>query len=643
MRNTELAGWALLVGLLVLAAGCGGSNGAKAPKHPGEADPDAEGPALSELPDVFEDPVGADATTLTSGVTAVTVYSDRARVTREAKAKLTTESTVFAFRKLPGWVDDGSVRVSASAGRIVDVRVERSFLAKASDKSWRKAEDEHQELTSKLAALNDEIEILNAQKAQIEAIKAFSMEKITKDTTIGDVNVQSYGDVLTFISDSLRETAKSRRSVQLQIDEVTPKFEASVRRLEELQSLMKLEETTVLVTLRGSKPGASTVELTYMMPGATWEPMHELRVSTKDSKEVEVVSFAAVTQTSGEDWGNAEISFSTQSTIQSVRIPELEALTLGDTHTATRLLTSKLTSFTRAQRAFEGQSQLWNKVHQKAANVAERLAFEQVYQSNMEYLQVAQSKTVQIFESLQNRGTTAHFKAKTAHSVRGDGHPVRMRIGLSTLKSKQKIVAVPEQSLNAARTLEMVNSTSQPILPGKVALYQDGAFLGMTDIDFIAKGESFSLFVSVADHLKLSRELDRKQSSLVQKKRSRMKVAFIVTAENLSSKTTSFTLADRIPVSENKDIRVSNVKVTPAGSPDSRGLLRWELKLKPKEKRQFRISYQVDYPRALVIEAKRKRMARPPAAVSPSPSDPFGAAEPAYDFEDQLVDLEEML
>src|SRR5687767_8260981 len=77
----------------------------------------------------------ADATTksdsLASRVTRVTVYSDRARVTRQAAAEVPVEPTVFAFRGLPGWVDDGTVQVSVDAGRIVDVRVDRRFLAEA--------------------------------------------------------------------------------------------------------------------------------------------------------------------------------------------------------------------------------------------------------------------------------------------------------------------------------------------------------------------------------------------------------------------------------------------------------------------------------------------------------------------------------
>jgi uncharacterized protein (TIGR02231 family) len=347
-----------------------------------------------------------------------------------------------------------------------------------------------------------------------------------------------------------------------------------------------------------------------MLPGVTWEPLHELR-ATLDSNRVEVLSFAAVTQTSGEDWGGAELSFSTQSPTQSVRIPELEALTLGDTTTATRIMTSHVSSFTRAQAAYEGQNLMWQRRQVAAANAR----VERVFQSNVEYLQQVQGRTVQLFANLEKRGTTVHFKAETARSVRGDGRPVKLLIGHSVLEAGQRIVAAPEQSLNAARTLALVNTSGQPLLPGKVALYQDGAFIGMTELDFIATGERFSLFYGVADHLKLSRELDRKHSSLVRKTRNQMQVAFVVTVENLSATEAKIVLADRVPVSENKDIRVDRIAIAPAVKPDSQGLLHWDLTLKPRERREFRISYQVEYPAELVIEARRRsREAYSPAA-----------------------------
>jgi uncharacterized protein (TIGR02231 family) len=632
MRKHYVARCALTGVVAMMAVGCARAQQAT---DPPKADQGSEGagPAFADVPDAMDAPVGVPAEALRSKVTAVTVYSDRAQVTRRATADAGTESKVFAFAGLPGWVDDASVRVAASAGRIVDVRVDRSFIAKSEDPAHRKADAHHKTLARRMAALNDELAVLDAQTRQIEAIKAFSAEKIREDTYIGDISVKSYGDVLDFIGDSLRSTAKARREVRQQLEELAPEYQASELTLADMASLEQLEQTTVLVTLQSSRAAPSTIEVTYMMPGATWEPAHELRASTSDAATAEVLSFAVVTQTSGEDWTDAEISFSTQSSTESMLIPELDALVLGDTHTTTRILESKESSFVRAQRAFEGQNQLWNKVHHaRSATATDR--FEQVYQSNLEVLQIVQSKTVQLFDSLGDRGTTAHFRALAAPSVRGDGHPVRMRIGGTTLESHHEIIAVPEQSLNAARSLEMLNSSGQALLPGKVSLYQDGAFLGVTELDFIAEGENFSVFLSVADHIKLSRRLDRKQSALSRGKRSKMQVRFLVTAENLSSEPATFRLADRIPVSENKDITVSNVKVTDGAKPDRQGLLHWDVVLGPKERREFQVSYQVEYPAQLVLEAQRRREKEP----APSPASP--AKRRAKQIDEQLLDLE---
>ena len=246
-RNT--AGWIVACGVSMTMIGC-----TKQPKvvtspvaHTVAAD--VSGPSVVEVPKA------EDSDALESKVTKVTVYSDRARVTRQATAEIPTKAKVFAFRKLPGWVDDGSVRVSVSAGRIVDVRVERNFLARATDKTWQKAKAEHQALVNRLAAITDELSVLQAQKNQIEGIKAFSLDKINRDAVTGNIKIKSFGEVLRFISDALRKTAAARRKVQLQRDAIMPEFQASQRKLTEMKSLMTL--VLVALTLTGCDVDAS--------------------------------------------------------------------------------------------------------------------------------------------------------------------------------------------------------------------------------------------------------------------------------------------------------------------------------------------------------------------------------------------------
>jgi hypothetical protein len=93
----------------------------------------------------------------------------------------------------------------------------------------------------------------------------------------------------------------------------------------------------------------------------------------------------------------------------------------------------------------------------------------------------------------------------------------------------------------------------------------------------------------------------------------------------------TFTLADRIPVSENKEIRIDKVSITPGTKPDSQGLLHWDLTLKAGEKREFRIAYQLEYPAELVIETNRRQMQE-----KASPSAPSKAR-----IEDQIKQLED--
>jgi uncharacterized protein (TIGR02231 family) len=368
--------------------------------------------------------------------------------------------------------------------------------------------------------------------------------------------------------------------------------------------------------------------------------MHEVRTPESDPNTVEVTSYAAVTQASGEDWNNAELTFSTQSSVAAVRIPALEALTLGETRATTQTIETRSASFKRAEAAFTGQNRLWNKRVQSSGSNSN---FEANYQTNFESLQVTQSKTVQIFQSLQQRGTTTQFKAISTSRVRADGRSVRVPIGQAKLKAKRAIVAAPELSLNAAQTLEMRNDSGQALLPGNVAMYQAGAFLGMTNLDFVADGEQFALFLSVVDQLKISRVLDKKRSALLKRERTRMQLAFIVTVENLSSKAVPLDLADRVPVSEDRDIVISGVKISPDARPDSKGILRWPLTLQPKEKRRFEIQYQIEYPPTLVLEMKRDHDAAPsPALAAPSSASPL-APRKAYDLKQDIRLLEQQL
>lgn len=623
----------LAVGLWLVGCAAGPHRAPTAKPHGAAASPD-KSRVFDLAAEVAGD--GSEKNAVTSRITKVTVYADRALVTREATVPLTTEAVVHRFTQLPGWVDEGSVRAATSAGKILDVRVQRKFLAQSSDAGFRKAEREHSAMLRRMKALEDELAILQAQEEHISSIQVFSVEKLSHDAPTRDIEVGNYGQVVDFVTERRRATAEARREIEAKREELAPEVEASERKLQEIRRLTKLEQTTVLVTLQGTAASQAKLTLTYATPGATWEPTHELRASADHPDEVALASFAVVTQTTGEDWRHAELSFSTQSTTDAEQIPELEMLALGKPREISTSI-QRTTSFSRAQQKHTEQNRDWNQLNQLDARTkAEIKHFEKSYASNLEYFERVQTKTVEVFQGLQTRGTTAHFDGLEPAIIRSDGRSVRVPIGGKTLQATSRIVAAPEQTLNAAVVLDLVNPSDQPLLPGRVARYYEGAFLGATDVEFAAPGESFSVFFRVADQVKLTRKLDRKQSSLLRKTRNRMQLSFVTTVENLAKRPVSLVLAERIPVSENTEIRVSRVRITPRAEPDAEGIARWTVTLAPREKKQFRVSYQVDYPPSLILDVKRRQQDEPaPARPSRRPK--------KRDIEQEIMQYEQML
>ncbi len=535
-----------------------------------------------------------DAVTLPSSISEVTVYADRARVTRTATVSLNAGTARFAFRKLPGWIDEGSVRVSlapGTAGELVDVQIEKTFLARPDDEELRKAETAVTEVSDQLAAMDDETAALDAQLRQADAIRMFSLDKLPRDAAVREVKVEEYSNVVKFVGNSLLEISKAKRELEKKKRDLQPELRARQQKLTELRQRAQLEQRTVVVSIRGAQSAQAVLSLSYMLPGTTWEPVHELRTSA-DGAAVTVASYAVVTQTTGEDWEKAALTFSTQRPNATIRIPELEALLVGSSRTLARAINPQGDTFQAALANFEGNNGLWNSVQ----NVG-RLDVQLSWAGNVHAQKERQAKVAETFQRVEQRGTTAQFPVVGSQMVRTDGRPARVPIGTARFAATPRVVAAPELSLNAIQTADLVNTSGQPLLPGKVLLYAESAFVGTTETDFVAPGESFSIFLGVADRLKLARSLDQKRSSLTWTgKRKRMLASFLITAENLADKPLAFQVADRVPVSETDEIRITGVKILPEVKPDVKGLLKWDATLPAREKREFRLEYILEYP-----------------------------------------------
>ncbi len=550
--------------------------------------------------------LAVDQPALSTQTSAVTVYADRAQVTRSAAIELTREPAKLVIAKLPGWIDADSVRVALdppSAGRILDVTVSTAFLAEASEAAVRKATLAVQATSDEIAALADDERTLVEEITRLDGLRTFAVERVPREMATGEVKLKSFTDTLGYVTDAVRKDRQQLRQLAHKRRDLEPVLSQRQRELAEVQTRAQLQQSAVTVELSGA--GKAQLRLTYLTPGAAWESAGELRVA-HGATAVAVQQFASVVQTTGEDWSGAALAFSTQRPDEVLDVPQAHGLMLDKNGAGLGDVIGHMgESFSRAQTLYAEQN----------AAVAGQARY---WQDSLTRQADMQNRAAESFAQLRSRGTTGHFAALASLTVRSDGKPVRVPISTGEFAATTKIVAVPEVSLNAVRVADLRNTGKTPILPGRAALFTEGAFVGASELAFTAPGEAFSVFLGVDDRVKLERTLDKKTSVLRRSgRRTEMALAFVLIAENLSNEPVVVEMAERIPVAQTREIEVDDVELPRDAKPDAHGVVHWTETLAPHAKATWRVSYTLEYPSDYVARAKAERDDDAPTSAAP--------------------------
>ena len=140
-----------------------------------------------------------------------------------------------------------------------------------------------------------------------------------------------------------------------------------------------------------------------------------------------------------------------------------------------------------------------------------------------------------------------------------------------------------------------------PLLPGAVATYTGGDFLGSGTVDSVLPGEELRLSFGTDETLKVRRQLvSREQEHLGMGKRTiRWTFHFRINVANYGDDTRTVRITDQLPVSEVDDVKVKLEESTPTEPPedsDGPGLLRWSLDLAPGQEQVIDLRFSVTAP-----------------------------------------------
>jgi uncharacterized protein (TIGR02231 family) len=123
-------------------------------------------------------------------------------------------------------------------------------------------------------------------------------------------------------------------------------------------------------------------------------------------------------------------------------------------------------------------------------------------------------------------------------------------------------------------------------------------FVGKDRIEAVASGEEFEMYLGVDQNVKVEHILKKKETiSKTKSKTTKVRYTYLISVESFRRGTTELRIADRVPVSTMREVKIENLKLVPEPAEQTdEGLLTWKLRMERGETREITIEYVVEHP-----------------------------------------------
>ena len=266
-----------------------------------------------------------------SEMTAVTVYTDRAVVTRSAGLELAAGVggapgvIEVLFEKLPAILLDQSLQVSGRGTAqvtILDVTARAVYVDFTPNERVKVIEDELRGLAKQRRVLDDRGAVLKSQESSLSKLETAATTAPNKDSA-PRLTIEESAKFLTFLEEQRGKFLTERQSLDTQLEELAAKTEAAQRKLNELRGAGGRSFKTVTVRIDATTAGKLDLTLAYTVPGASWTPSYDARVNSNE-KTIALAYHGLVRQNTGEDWKDVALTLSTARPGLGGAVPKLD-------------------------------------------------------------------------------------------------------------------------------------------------------------------------------------------------------------------------------------------------------------------------------------------------------------------------------
>ncbi len=520
-----------------------------------------------------------------STITAVTVYTDRAVITRTATVDLTSGTTELVFANLPEALNERSLQVSGKGtaqALILDVSSKQNYVDFTPNARVKELEDQLKGFAKQVRGLDDRAGILQAQGTMLDRMEAALFAPPAKDVPRPELN--QFTASLNYLTEQKGKLVTERASLDEQREELQTKITTAQKQLNEVRGAGGRGYKTVTVRVSAAQAGNLEVGLSYTVPGASWSPSYDARVLSSE-RAVALGYFGVVRQNTGEEWKDVALTLSTARPGLGGAAPVLGVWNLDvfdpvaarGYETRRQKVEMSMAKSAPAPMAIGGMS-----TDAMASNAPEQ------------DLKDAEMATA----TLEAGATSASFKIATAASVPSENSPQKIPITSAKLASNPEYLTTPKRLATAYLTAKVINTSEFPLLAGAMNVFLDGTFVATSSLRTVMSGEKFDLALGADEGISVKHKRIQKftEDTGLTNSGKRITYEYLITIQNNKRTTEKIIVSDQVPLSLNEKVVVKLLSPDAKEvKPTDEGTLKWTLDLKPAEKRELTVKFTVEY------------------------------------------------
>lgn len=511
-----------------------------------------------------------------------TVYLRGAALTHTATATLKSGSQEIIIDNLSPDIVLNSLKVSANGVLVSASEFSNDFITP-------------REESTRIKKLKDSLDLYKdkLQEANNELTIHTQMLKMVTDGTHNNMQLKEHQVSVADINANMELYQAKAAELQKSIDKDTKKvnkLKESVTRLTQqiAQDDADNKLRTGLLRLSISVPENITTKftITYFTDQAQWVPCYDLNIPSMD-KPITLQAKARVYQVTGLDWDNVRLTLSNATPNRYSQAP---------------VFTPWFLSFQRYYR------------QEKSTN--------SVLSNRIEYAAPAASTNKTIIDGVKIEGSSApismadfveveeqdiqvSYNIAVPYDIPGNGKPQLIDLKNYDIKADFKYYSIPKLSDETYLVATLSDYEKYNLLPGEATVTFDNTFVGKSYIRPNEADEHISLTLTTEPRMVVKREKRRDYCETKHVGNSTtVTQSFQITVKNNLNRTAKLTLKEQYPISNDKDIEVKDISVTPKATYDKTdiGVITWDMELQAGETKTFTITYSVKYPKDKVID-----------------------------------------